>query len=48
MVSFIFFVVSDMEDYTVNWADGHKPHADPGSDNCVFREFDGVGSGAVD
>lgn len=37
-----------MQDYTVNWADGHKPHADPASDNCVFSKLDGAGSGAGD
>ena len=43
-VSSLSLVVSDLEDYVVNWLDGHEPHADLDSDNCEFGQLDGGGS----
>lgn len=35
-ISSVLVTVDDLEDFPGFWLDGHEPHADPNSDDCVF------------
>ncbi|KAI7777445.1 hypothetical protein LA080_003540 [Diaporthe eres] len=44
-VSSILVSVDDLEDFPSVWLDGHEPHAEPDSDDCVFGRLGAEGAG---